>query len=130
LGFSQGIGNVKPGNARDTEEYYLKYYDPESPEYKMAFKMHLEGISGARPETRDEYAAYYVAANLRRQINGWYEVGYNGPISQEGAIHIIGGHNSPNWYRHFTTPSPGGVYGTALIIDKSKDKTGLPFLKR
>ncbi len=123
-GYSQGIGNTKPGSARDTEQYYLDYYDPQSDECKMAFKMHMEWVRGTRLETQDVYAAYYVAANLRRMINAYYEMGYNGPINKEHAIIIISGHNN------MSGEYAPGEYGTPLIVGKSKSGEGLLFLKR
>ena len=124
LGYSQGIGNTKPGRARETEQYYLDYYDPQSPEYKMAFMLRMASVMGYYPEQQASFAAFYVAADLRRQINGFYGMGYNGPISKEGAARIMSGHNKPG------SPYSAGRYGVALIVNSSTNNIGLPFLKR
>jgi hypothetical protein len=53
-----------------------------------------------------------------------YWVGYNGPISEKGAINVIGSHHRPS------EPQETGAYGAALIVDAFENNDGLAFLSK
>ena len=129
LGWSQGPANVKPGRARELEQYYLDNYDSNSPQYKFINMLHVSAQSGKLPEASPSLAAYYVASAIRKDINDHYGYEYNGPISEKGAAIVIGSHSQNGWY--YTSggdPSPQGAYGAALIVNASRGEREIAFL--
>jgi RHS repeat-associated protein len=123
LGYSIGVGNVKPATADTAENYFLTHYDPSSPEYQVMAA--LDQSSGSDKLILDKVNVLYVAANIRIAIDEIYYHGYTGAISQEGAAIILSYHNDPRSL--IAGPSAPGIEGVDLLIRASRGEVPLLF---
>jgi hypothetical protein len=121
-GWSQGIGNVKPGTADTLETHFLNDYDPTSQEHEVMAFLHKFGSDKLASDTIN---VTYVAANVRYATDFIYGNSYSGAISQEGARRILGAHNFPNAVYGVET-EPGNE-GIDLLIRAAHGEIFLPF---
>jgi hypothetical protein len=90
LGYSRGIGNVKPGTATSTAAYFGENYPgSEMAGYVDASTMGIWN-SLDLPQGNIEFVAGYA----RQAIDEIYGQGYNGPMSAEGLSLVMNHHNT------------------------------------
>jgi len=123
VGYSMGVGNVKPGTAQTIEQYFMGNYSSDTEQYRVMSALHKLDTGKLNNGPMN---VLYVAGNVRIAIDLLYEQGYRGPISQDNAALVISYHNSPSallWGR----PGPAGIEGITLLIQASLRQVPLPF---
>jgi hypothetical protein len=123
LGYSFGVGNVKPAAADTIENYFLTHYDPSSPEYQVMSA--LDQLSGPNKLIFNKVNVLYVAANVRIAVDEIYYQGYTGAISKEGAARVISYHN--RGLPALSAAFEPGIEGVDLLIRASRGEVPLLF---